>query len=194
MSMESRSAYILGKKEFAVLLQAKGISDFFGFPMREIPDSEREILMLLKGLTDKGFLYSDGTEFRADRRISECLSVLAEAEGVLLFIPEKEALSQSFCYAGERLLVCQEAAFHQDALKLWLTDWTDMGELLEENGRETEVQYYKKGKDEPEQKKKLVSTDGGYLLQNLEYDADKEFVPQEKLGKILRNLTKDVEL
>lgn len=190
MNIENQSAYILEEEEFAVLLLAKGISSFQGFPLEHVPDTEEEIYQVLFGLTEKGFLTSDGKEFQAEKEIADCLNILEQARGLLLLIPEQEEFPQSFCYPGEQVLVCQPMAFKRGAVKLWKTSWENLGELIEENGRETKIQYYESNKDKVRQEIRFIREADGYLVKS---NAGEVLILQKDTGNVLKNLTEDVE-
>lgn len=129
MSMENQSAYILEGRELTVLLMAKGISGFLGFPLQNIPKTREEAFKILFTLTEKGFLISDGKDFQAEKGIAECVEILEHMKGVLIMNPRQEEVPPSFIYPHEQVLICQPT-FKQDTLKMWKTDWENLEELV----------------------------------------------------------------
>ena len=193
MSMEKQGAYILEERELAVLLQAKGISGFQGFPLRDIPGTEEEILQVLWSLTQKEFLSSDGLEFQADKGIADCLGILEKAKGMFLLIPKQEECPESFCYPGEQVLICQPAAFKPGTVKMWRTDWENLEELIEDGGRETEIWYYEAGSPKAGRRIRAVRKPEGCFLEDLDNRECMSVVSPGDMGGVLKSLVKDVE-
>lgn len=189
MSVENQSAYILDGQELVLLLQAKGIACFQGFSFEKIADTEEQMLKVLLGLTEKGFLLSDGKEFFVEQGISECFEILEKAKGLLLIIPGQEESPELFCYPGEEILVCQPAAFKPGAVKLWKTDWENLGDLIAECGWETEIRYYGPGQVQAYRNMWSIRGKEGYRLKK---DGEEFFILHKDMGKILKTLTEDV--
>lgn len=135
------------------------------------------------GLTGKGFLLSNGMEFQVEPEISACLTVLEQARGLLIFNPKEEENPQYFCYPGEKLLVFQPAIFKAGSIKMWRMDWECFEELMEENGRETELFYYRKEQMEPQEKYLILRQGEGYLLNEEKFSIG-------ELGRELKELIK----
>lgn len=184
------SAYILEEKEFALLLQARGITFFQGFPLKHVPDTAEETLQVLFELTEKGFLISDGSSFQAEKEIAACMDILAETKGLLLLTPEHEEVPEYFCYPGKQVLVCQPAAFKPGAVKLWKTDWNELKELFGPDGEKTKIRYYKRESLEADRTIQVVRQEKSYLFTE---NGQEELVPYEYLGNVLKKLTEGDE-
>ena len=154
--MKQGDMFLLYTDDMALLLQAKGISHFQGFPLEQIPRSREEILLATKKLSDKGFLNSDGSVFHADEEVSACISLLEKPAGLWVVTPEWEGLPQSFLYVGEQILACQPSALKKGAVKLWRMKWTDLDGFLEQQGRKTSWEYYPWGQEQASEKIQLT--------------------------------------
>ncbi|MFR6171110.1 MAG: hypothetical protein ACLUJN_06180 [Blautia sp.] len=140
-------AWILEESEFGILLGAKGIFEFQGLPLRNLPETEEEILKKLWNMEKKGFLTSDGMNFTVEKGLAQCLHLLEKSKGLLVITPEREEMPQSFCYPAEELLVCQEVLFRKDTLKLQKMSWKQLEDLLPQEGGYIRFQYYEKNSD-----------------------------------------------
>lgn len=140
-------AWILKESEFGILLGAKGIFEFQGPLLRNLPETEEEILKKLWKMEKKGFLTSDGMDFIVEKGLAQCIHLLEKSRGLLVITPEREELPQSFCYPAEELLVCQEVLFRKDTLKLQKMSWEQLEELLVQEGGYIRLQYYEKNSD-----------------------------------------------
>lgn len=145
MRMYQGDTFILESEELAMLLQARGLRRFQGFPLTKIPKDREEILLTTKKLTEKGFLVSDGEAFHVDSEISACIALLEKSQGVLLVNPAREAVPQRFLYPGEQIVVCQPVPFKDGAVKIRRMNWEELGEFTREQGRKSGWQYYRKG-------------------------------------------------
>ena len=148
MKMNQGDTFILESDELAMLLQARGICRFQGFPLEKIPRTKEEILLVTKKLTDKGFLVSDGIDFHIDSEISVCITPFEQSQGLLLVNPYTEAIPQSFLYPGRQIVVCQPVPFKKGAVKIRRISWKELSEFAKEQGHRSNWQYY--GKEEPQ--------------------------------------------
>ena len=148
MKMNQGDTFILESDELAMLLQARGICRFQGFPLEKIPRTKEEILLVTKKLTDKGFLVSDGIDFHIDSEISVCITLFEQSQGLLLLNPYTEAIPQSFLYPGRQIVVCQPVPFKKGAVKIRRISWKELSEFAKEQGHRSNWQYY--GKEEPQ--------------------------------------------
>ena len=148
MKMNQGDTFILESDELAMLLQARGICRFQGFPLEKIPRTKEEILLVTKKLTDKGFLVSDGIDFHIDSEISVCITLFEQSQGLLLVNPYTEAIPQSFLYPGRQIVVCQPVPFKKGAVKIRRISWKELSEFAKEQGHRSNWQYY--GKEEPQ--------------------------------------------
>ncbi len=145
MKMNQGDTFILESDELAMLLQARGICRFQGFPLEKIPRTKEEILLVTKKLTDKGFLVSDGIDFHIDSEISVCITLFEQSQGLLLVNPYTEAIPQSFLYPGRQIVVCQPVPFKKGAVKIRRISWKELSEFAKEQGHRSNWQYYGKG-------------------------------------------------
>lgn len=145
MKMNQGDTFILESDELAMLLQARGICRFQGFPLEKIPRTKEEILLVTKKLTDKGFLVSDGIDFHIDSEVSVCITLFEQSQGLLLVNPFTEAIPQSFLYPGRQIVVCQPVPFKKGAVKIRRISWKELSEFAKEQGHRSNWQYYGKG-------------------------------------------------
>lgn len=144
MSMENQEVWILEERELAVLLSAKGISHFHGFHLQGVPENDQDTWQVLLTMVRKEMLLSDGRTFQVARGIAECIKALEKARGMFLVLPSQTELPQSFCYPGEKLLVLQPVPLREGTLRMWLMDWKEIREFLQDNGRIVRLEYYAK--------------------------------------------------
>ena len=57
-------AFFLTDMELALLLEAKGISSFQGFPLEHYPKKEEDVLQTIFSMTEKGLLHAREEEFQ----------------------------------------------------------------------------------------------------------------------------------
>lgn len=161
--MKQGDVFILESQELALLLSAKGISYFQGFPLKYIPQKREELLQTTKNLVDKGFLVSDGTSFQTEPEISACLAVLEKSSGLWLVNPESGAVPQSFLYPGDQVLIFRPLTVKQGAVKIRRILWENLGDFALEQGRRTVWQYYEKGGQKPVVELNLTLLENGML-------------------------------
>lgn len=183
----SQEAFILEEREFAFLLQAKGISGFQGFFIRNSPKTREELLQVLRQLTEKGFLVSDGEQFQVLPELAEGIKILEYAKGVLVLNPADKEAPQAFCYMAEssRLFICQPAAFRRGAVKLWTTDWNGLEQFIRASGRKMELCYYKKGSSRANKVLSLLCREKSYVCcwENSGQETEEEWETLERMLK-----------
>lgn len=186
MNMKQGDVFILDTDEMALLLQAKGISHFQGFPLERIPGNREEVLLAAKKLSDKGFLNSDGSVFRADAEVSACISLLEKPTGLWVVTPEWEGAPQSFLYVGAKILVCQLSALKKGAVKLWRMEWAEIHAFPVQLGRRTTWEYYPWGQEKTAGSFRLTYMEN----QMLEAESPTEIreFPSKELGDFFKKI------
>lgn len=91
--------YLLTYEEFILLLAAAEIRTLYGFQFELQPPDRENSLQLLKELCLKGYLISDGKEFKAAGEMRQVLTRLREAKTVLEV--HKTSGRGCFFYVGE---------------------------------------------------------------------------------------------
>ena len=142
-------AFFLTDMELALLLEAKGISSFQGFPLEHYPKKEEDVLQTIFSMTEKGLLHAREEEFQTAGELSACMEILKNAKGILAVIPEEKDIPQICCYPGENLLTIEASALRSSTFKLQRISWEELEEKLKESGPRMELEFCRKGGEGP---------------------------------------------
>ena len=178
-------SFFLTDMELGLLLEAKGILSFQGFPLLHLPNTEEEILQTLFQMTGKGFLKAEGEEFLVAKEIGACLEILEMARGVLGLIPAENQFPQLCCYPGDEVLAIEPSAFREETYKIWRMSWRDLEIWIKGSGTRIEASYCLKGSQAPVWQARLKNRQMGLYL---ETDKGEEKFSPERLKKEIEKM------
>lgn len=176
-------AFFLTDMELGILLQAKEIRHYHGFPLKKIPNTEEEVLQTLFHLTGKGFVKAAGDEFQVAEEIGTCLEVLKNAPGFLGIIPKEKEFPQLCAYPGKEVVTVEASAFKKGTFKIQRMSWEELEHLIRSCGSKIEMRYYLKDLQVPVWQGVLGNT-GTELY--LETEAGKEKFDGSRLQKEIK--------
>lgn len=136
--------FFLTDMELGILLQAKGIRHYQGFPLEKIPNTEEEVLQTLFHLTGKGFIKGVGEEFQVAEEIGHCLETVKNTPGILGLIPKEKEFSQLCVYPGEEAVAIEAIAFKKGTFKIRRMSWEGLENWIKSCGSRIEIRYYLK--------------------------------------------------
>lgn len=165
-------AFFLTDMELALLLEAKGISSFQGFPLKHYPKNEEEVLQTIFSMTEKGLLHAREEEFQTAGELSACMEILKNAKGILALIPEEKDIPQICCYPGENVLIIEPSALRNSTFKLQRISWEELEEKLRESGPRMELQFCNKGDEAPVWQAVLRNRENGLVRECGEGEED----------------------
>lgn len=190
MKEENKTAFFLTEMELALLLGAKEIPFFSGFPLAHGPDNRQDVLQTLLGLNKKGLLVTAGEGFRTDPGLSSCFEILQKAKGVLSLTPQSQEQPQLCCYPGEELLAMEPSPFRQETFKIWRMTWKDLEQWMRGCGRRIRGEYHSISHQ------RALWTVEIYISQDeavLECQGNREAIPSEGLGQRIKTMIMEVE-
>lgn len=127
-----REKYLFRKEELEVLLSLKGRSGFYGLSSEERIPSRQMAVDVLRSLSEKEFLLSDGTSFRMQEEIREIVSLLADARQVVEFLPFTEDYPQLCLYPGERTVTMEWSGRKKGEMKAGIVQGEEIFGFLQE--------------------------------------------------------------
>lgn len=95
--------------EIRVLLYGMGIHKTEGVYMGEKILSKQDIIMTLQGLTERGILTADGTEFDVRKDVQKMMKIIGHPEGTFIWSPAAGKGPEYFCYAVPGTVVVSES-------------------------------------------------------------------------------------
>ena len=123
--------HIFSKEEFMVLAAAAGISQIYGFPLRE-DIGEQETVLVMQKLTEKGFLFSVDGKFQLQEMIAD---VMAQIKAVKTTIDVHKRSGRScIVYIGDYGVKVSESTVREGMLELQSIPLKEIWTCLTEEG------------------------------------------------------------
>lgn len=197
MSDQIQETYLITQDEFRVLLQSAGCSKFYGFGLQFRKFSEDDVLRLMYQMVQKGFITSDGRDFYVNHTLSAMVSLLKQAEKVLMIADLDRELPPYCCYLGQSVLMVQWMVWREETMKLTVCQQQRLFELLADEGyflggKNFEMTLYRNDSGSRLCSLRNQTREGGLVLVYME-DAEERILPytnqmlQEIFDQLMNN-------